>query len=176
VRDVVASYGKLICLFERVHLFLERLSCYTGISLTTSMTVLLGKIMAQVLSILAISAKAMNEGRISETIPLTYIFLADDELERFLKGLMRRTDIEEALLRLDMLTREETLMAAARTLEVTHHIHENVTTVKELAQDVHNSTKVIEEVTRGIDHGAKSPLTFIHQPTVCFPSHTENKE
>jgi hypothetical protein len=38
------------------------------------MTVLLGKIMAQVLSILAISAKAMNEGRISESIHCIYTF------------------------------------------------------------------------------------------------------
>lgn len=120
--------------------------------------------MAQVLSILAISAKAMNEGRISETTPLIYTVLADDDVERYLKRLIRRTDtgIEEALLRLDMLTKEENLMAAARTLEVTHHISDNMATVKELAQDVHNSMKVIEEVTRGVDRGAKSPLTFIH--------------
>lgn len=96
-----------------------------------------------------------------------YLFLADDGLERFLKGLTRRTDIEEAFLRLDMLTREETLMAAARTLEVTHHIHENVATVKELAQDVHDGIKVIEKVTRGVDHGARSLLTFIPLPTFC---------
>ena len=53
-------------LFERIHLFLERLSSYTRISLTREFTELLGKIMAQVLSILALSTKLIKERRISE--------------------------------------------------------------------------------------------------------------
>jgi hypothetical protein len=85
-----------------------------------AMTELLGKIMAQVLSVLALSTKAMNESRISESINSIYPFLADDEIEKFLKKLVGRTDVEDALLELDTLTKEETLMAVARTLEVTH--------------------------------------------------------
>jgi hypothetical protein len=56
----------LVSLFERIHIFLQRLNSYTGIPLTTAMTELLGKIMAQVLSILALSTKAMKERRISK--------------------------------------------------------------------------------------------------------------
>jgi hypothetical protein len=72
VRDVIASYETLTCLFERIHLFLERLNCYTGIPLSTAMTGLLGRILAQVLSILAFSTKEMNERRISEPIDWMY--------------------------------------------------------------------------------------------------------
>jgi len=68
VRDVVASHDKLINLFERIHFFLQRLNNYIGIPLTNGSTVLLGKIMAQILSILALSTKAMTERRISESV------------------------------------------------------------------------------------------------------------
>ena len=67
VRDVVPSYKTLISLFERIHFFLEPLNRYINIPLTTMMTELVGKIMAQVLSILAISTKAMDEGQISRS-------------------------------------------------------------------------------------------------------------
>jgi hypothetical protein len=66
-KDVVASHGKLVNLFERIQFFLERLNIYTGIPLTTKMTELLGKIMAQLLSILALSTKEMTQRRISES-------------------------------------------------------------------------------------------------------------
>jgi hypothetical protein len=73
----VARYEQLILLFERLHLFLERLNCYIHIPLTTAMVVLLGKIMAQVLSVLALSTKAMEERRISELIHQMYLLSAD---------------------------------------------------------------------------------------------------
>jgi hypothetical protein len=65
-KDVVASHGMLVNLFERIQIFLQRLGIYTGIPLTTAMTELLGKIMGQVLSILALSTKEMTQRRISE--------------------------------------------------------------------------------------------------------------
>jgi hypothetical protein len=68
VKDVVASHAALILLFERVHLFLQRLKCYTAMPLTNESTVLLGKIMAQLLLILALSTKAMTDKKISALI------------------------------------------------------------------------------------------------------------
>jgi len=72
MRDVIACYDKLVYLFERVHFFLERLNCYNDIKLTTAMTELLGKIMAQVLYILALSTKEMKAMRISVSIHLAH--------------------------------------------------------------------------------------------------------
>jgi hypothetical protein len=67
VKDVTASYEMLVSLFERILFFLQRLNHYTAVPLTSEMTLLLGKIMAQVLSVLALSTKAMKERRISES-------------------------------------------------------------------------------------------------------------
>ena len=72
-RDVVASHDTVIHLFERINFFLQRLKSYTGIPLTSESTELLGKIMAQILSVLALSTKAMTSGRISELVrPLCF--------------------------------------------------------------------------------------------------------
>ena len=68
MRDVVASHDALIHLFERIHFFLQRLKSYTGMPLTSESRELLGKIMAHLLSILALSTKAIKDRRISEWI------------------------------------------------------------------------------------------------------------
>ena len=47
-------------------------------------------------------------------------------LERFLKKVAGRTDIEDALKRLDRLTQEEARMALAEVLKITHTVHEVV--------------------------------------------------
>jgi len=72
MRDVIVCYDKLVSLFERVHHFLERLNCYDNVKLSTAMTELLGKIMAQVLFILALSTKEMRARRISVSIHLAH--------------------------------------------------------------------------------------------------------
>ncbi len=61
MKDVIASYDMIVSIFERICFVLQRLNSYTNVPLTTEMTVLLGKIMAQILSILALSTKAMKE-------------------------------------------------------------------------------------------------------------------
>jgi hypothetical protein len=131
VRDVVASYHTLIHIFERIHFFLQRLKRYTGMPLSKDFMELLGKIMAQIVSILALSTKAMTERRMSALIDAVCSFLADYFSEKLLKRLMGKTDVEDALLRLDSLTKEESLMVAARNLEVTHAIQVLVENIDE---------------------------------------------
>ena len=77
MRNVLASYEALVKLFERIQFFLQRLHHYTAVPLTPEMTELLAKIMAQILSILALSTKTMKEGRISWSIQSIYSFVAD---------------------------------------------------------------------------------------------------
>jgi hypothetical protein len=62
----VASHDKTLRVFERIHFFLQRLNIYNGIPLTNELVELLGKIMGQLLCILALSTKAMTERRMSE--------------------------------------------------------------------------------------------------------------
>ena len=119
---------------------------------------LLGKIMAQLLSSLALSTKAMTDRRISELIRSLCFSLADYGSEKFLKKLMGRTDVEDALLRLDMLTKEESLMLMARNLEVTHQINgvvhdvdDNVKVTKLLAEDIDDNVKATKVLTEDIE-------------------------
>ncbi|KAH9985039.1 hypothetical protein BJV74DRAFT_886357 [Russula compacta] len=154
VRDVVASHNILMHLFERIHFYIQRLDSYNGIPLTNKTIDLLGKIMAQVLSILALSTKSLSERRI----------------KRFLKRLIGKTDIEDALLRLDMLTKEESLMAVVADLVVTHgvdsvvrvtqeliyDVEDKVTATKAIAEIVGDNVKVIEGVARCVDHNMKT--------------------
>jgi hypothetical protein len=130
-RDVVASHGTLVNLFERIQLFLQRLSIYIGIPLTAGMAELLGKIMEAVLSILAVSSKEMTQRRISECDLLDVSPLGDYGTERVLNRLVGRCPIQDALDRLDTLTKEESGMTGARTLGVVHIIDDNVRAMKD---------------------------------------------
>ena len=162
VKDVIASYEALITLFECIQFFLQRLNRYTAVPLTPDMTSLLGKIMAQVLSVLALSTKEMKERRISGSICLVFSFIADCETEKFMKRLVGRTDVEDGLARLDMLTKEENLMATARNLEVTHRVDVNVTATQELTHRVDNKVTTIEEVVHDVDCNVKATQELTH--------------
>jgi hypothetical protein len=74
----------------------------------------------------------MTERRMSKSIRDRCPFLSDFSSEKFLKKLMGRTDVEDALLRLDSLTKEESLMAVAKILEVADRVEGNVKEIKEL--------------------------------------------
>jgi hypothetical protein len=83
VRDVIASYEALMKLFERIQFFLQRLHHHTSVPLTPEMTKLLAKIMAQILSILALSTKKMKERRISWSIQSIYSIVTNYKPRNF---------------------------------------------------------------------------------------------
>jgi hypothetical protein len=195
VRDVVASHDALIHLFERIHFFLQRLKSYTGMPLTNESRELLGKIMAQLLSILALSTKAMTDRRFSELIgSLCFFFLADCDSEKILKKLVGKTDVEDALLRLDMLTKDESLMMVVRNLEVTHHVDgivhdvdDNVKATKAMTEDIDDNVKAtkvhmdatrviiegiddsVKGVARGVDNGTQHFLSVVMHILTLYP-------
>jgi hypothetical protein len=151
-KDVVASHGKLVNLFERIQFFLQRLSIYIGIPLTAAMTDLLGKIMGQVLSILALSTKEMTQRRISEWDWPDVSQLANSGTERFLNRLVGRTEVEDAFERLDMLTKEETGMTTARNLSVTHVVDNHVKIVEEVTNAIGDDVRAIKDGPQGFLH------------------------
>ncbi|KAI0289211.1 hypothetical protein BC826DRAFT_1187953 [Russula brevipes] len=109
VRDDLASHDTLIQLFERIHYLLRRLECLTSTLLTNELTELLGKTMAQLLSILSLSTKTMTDGRI----------------KKFVKRLLGKAHPEDAVSQLDMLTKEDNVMGVAKSLEILHEIKRN---------------------------------------------------
>jgi hypothetical protein len=64
-KDVRASYDALVDIFECIENFLRRLSIYTEILLTPVMTEMVIKIMVELLSVLALATKQINQGRFS---------------------------------------------------------------------------------------------------------------
>ena len=74
---------------------------------------------------------------------------AHDDAEKYLKRLVGRTDVENALKRLDMLTQREMQTAVARNLEVTHGI-------KAITSDVSGNVNVLKEVTRSVDNNVRA--------------------
>jgi hypothetical protein len=95
-----------------------------------------------------------------------------------MKKLVGRRDVEDALLQLDMLTKEESLMMLARNLEVTHHVDVNVKATMVLTEGIDDNLKVtkvlvednakgIEGVARSIDNGTQHFLSVLmHIPTL----------
>ena len=65
---VSSSYDALVDLFECLANFLKRLRIYTDIPLTTSMTDIIVKIMAELLSVFALATKQIKQGRFSKWI------------------------------------------------------------------------------------------------------------
>src|ERR1700744_2268118 len=84
------------------------------------------KIMVEVLSILGIVTKEVGQGRTSMSFPVDISFKIDPYVVTYLKKLVGRKDVEDALQRLDELTQEEARMAAAETLAITRDIDDNV--------------------------------------------------
>jgi len=92
------------------------------------MTVLLAKIVAQILSILALSTRAMKEA---------------NQSVHSINILSRLTTA---------LTKEENLMMAARTLEATHHVDDRVMGIEWVPQKVDDNIKATQEPTSNVDH------------------------
>ena len=87
-------------------------------------------------------------------LPLTYPFS-----EKYLKKLIGRTDIEDALKRLDRLTQEEARMAAAQVLNVANTVDDRVQGIADNVLGVDNrladvGDRLNEQVT-GVDDRVK---------------------
>ena len=72
-------------------------------------------------------------------------------LEKFAKKLFGRTDVEDALARLDRLTQEEVRMAVAEGLKVTHGVDDKVQHVDNKVQDVDEHVQRVGDEVQGVD-------------------------
>ncbi|KAH8984888.1 hypothetical protein EDB86DRAFT_2810520, partial [Lactarius hatsudake] len=114
VKDVRASQNALVDLFGRMEYFFKRLEKYIDVRPTAAMTDIIVKIMVELISILGMVTKEIRQGRTM----------------RYLKKLIGRQDVEDALQRLDQLTQEEARMAAVEALTITRGIDERVRSVE----------------------------------------------
>ena len=66
---------------------------------------------------------------------------------------MGKTDVEDAIQRLDTLTEEENLMTAARTFEATHHVDNVDNKVTVLTYDIKEGTRNVDYNVKVAKHG-----------------------
>jgi len=71
---------------------------------------------------------------------------------KFLKKLIGRTEIEDALKRLDKLTQEEARMAAAQNLKVTHTIDKRVKGVADTVVAIDDRMAGVDDRVKVIDN------------------------
>ena len=110
------------------------------------------KIMAEVLSILGIVTKEIVQGRTSMSF---HVDMCSDDIdcvaEAYLKKLIGRKDVEDALQRLDQLTQEECRMAAAEVLVITRNIDDKVMAVDDKVKDVGEKVENLDEKMQGVN-------------------------
>ena len=158
VKDVRASQDALVDLFGRMEYFFKRLEAYIEIRPTAVMTDIIVKIMVEVLSILGIVTKEIGQGQMSMYVTVDMSTTAEIRAEKYLKKLIGRMDIEDALRRLDQLTQEEARMAATELLKITRAIDDKVEDVDERVKGVDSR---VGSVMKGEFY---PPLTY---PTLC---------
>ena len=128
-----------------------RLEKYIHFRPTAAMVDIIVKIMVEVISILGIVTKEIRQGHTSMIFLIDIAPKVDLSTEKFLKKLAGRKDVEDAFERLDKLTPEEVLMAAAETMAVTRDIDDTVKGVDEKANRIEMNTENIEDKVEGVD-------------------------
>jgi hypothetical protein len=107
-------------------------------------------------------------------------FPANYSLEKFSKRLvgLGKTDVEDALQRLDMLTKEEIRLTAASSLKAIQDIAGNMEKREEFFQNAVASAEA-SEAARNVKEGALSFLSFFMRLStnfrLFFYSHSERK-
>ena len=75
---------------------------------------------------------------------------------KYLKKLIGRTDIEDALKRLEKITNEEVRMATAQVLKATHAVGDRVRVVESNVLDVDNKVAGVDERVACVDENVKA--------------------
>ncbi|KAF8473035.1 hypothetical protein DFH94DRAFT_855950 [Russula ochroleuca] len=134
-KDARATQDTLIDIFERIEMFFRRLEIYTEVPPTVEMTDIIIQIMVEVLSILGIATKEVKRGRI----------------KKYIKKLIGRTEMEDALKRLDKLTQEEARMAAAEILKATRTADKRVEGVADTVVAIDNRVAGVDDRVVSVD-------------------------
>lgn len=121
------------------------------------------QITVEILDILAIATKEMNQNLASEFNLRPTLLNADIGSEKFVKRVIGQTKLEDGMRKLDKLTNEEVAMASAQLLRVTHNIDntvmrvdENVLVVKSDVERVNENVNAVDENVKAVDQNVKA--------------------
>ena len=84
--------------------------------------------------------------------------------EQYGKKLIGRSDLEDALKRLDKLTQEEARMAIVEVLRTTHAIDETVTGVREQVHVVDDRVASVDDKVAEVINGMQMQIMFTQTP------------
>ena len=128
ITNADASQG-LMEIFDGIGNFVIRLESYIEAPpMTDAVKAIIVKIMTEVIGFLGLVTKEVRQSRTSESITDVTFPVADKGLEKILKTLIGKTDIEDALRRWDRLMEEEARVLAAQAY-VTRNVGTRVETV-----------------------------------------------
>ena len=72
-----------------------------------------------------------------------------------MKRLVGKKEVEDAVSRLDTLTKEENLTISARNLEITHRVDGKVEATKVLTEDIDSNVKATKVLTKDVSDNVK---------------------
>jgi hypothetical protein len=140
---VGTSDNTIVDIFARIESFFERLEIYTDVQPTGAMKELIVRIMGQVLEVLGVTTKWIKQSPSSELVVVDIRRLTNRHPGKFVKKLVGRTDIEDAMKKLDKLTQEEALMASAEAMKLVRSVDNKMDTVIDSLQHVAYSSPSI---------------------------------
>jgi hypothetical protein len=101
------------------------------------MTDMMVKILVELLSVLALATKQVEQGRFSKCAVTYTLSMAECATEKFAQKLLGEGEIEAVLQRLDRLTQDEARMTGAQTLSVVYGLVGNMKAVMEGTEWLH---------------------------------------
>ncbi|KAH9166009.1 hypothetical protein EDB89DRAFT_255976 [Lactarius sanguifluus] len=121
------------------------------------------KIMVEVLGIFGVVTKEIKQGR----------------TKRYLKKLIGRRDVEDALLRLGRLTQQEVQMAIVQVLKISHHVKDGVEAVGDKAdlaiKDGTETIGLLQQTTNNIDAERRGRIRTKHRKWLSPPDPSTNQ-
>ena len=130
--SVKASYDALVEMFECVEGIVRRLMTYTKIENPDSaLTEVLTKILAELISVLAVATKQMTQGLFSKSVFHNIHAVVQRLAERYGKKFLGEKEIDSVLQRLDRLTDAESRAAVTQTLDIVYELISKVEIVME---------------------------------------------
>ena len=153
-KDVRARQEVPIDVFECFASFFRRLKAYAEVPMTEAIKHIMVMKMAEVLGLIATATKELKQSPASELTPDTMLPIADRDSEKYLKKLLGRTDIEDAMSRLNGLTQEEQ-MVFAQVLKVAHNVKDGVEIVGDQVKGDTGQVKEVGDLAIDVDDKVK---------------------
>jgi hypothetical protein len=170
-----STLGALSELFEHIVKFLRRLDTYMKVPPIPEIQDVIVKVMAEVLSVLAVATKVIEQRPIRKLITNDeQLRLTEACIETVFSKLVGYTVIDDALDRLDKVTREEALTVAAQALDAAHRVNDKVIgiadEVKGIDSKMNGRVKGIESRVHCIEGKMKSFRDVLDSAYICLTS------